>query len=454
MNRSDSNRIIQRVETHLKTSFSGKEKVSIILGVSGGPDSMSLLYVFSRLKVDVTVVHCNYQLRGEDSNSDQKLVEDTASMWGYDAISARLDPSEAEGENFQKWARDKRYQIFRDLKDETGADAIATAHHQDDQLETIIQKILRGAGMTAWQGMQIWNEEFFRPMLEFSKAQILQFASGNHIPYRLDSSNEESTYARNFLRNGWFPILDDLFPGWRDNILKVPDRAKEHEALTNALIRSLLTDDHVILRERLNSLAPEVQKPIILQILKSIDPDIQISTGTLSNLEKLGSLQTGKKLQLSERLSLVRDRDRFIISEEDGEQVPVIEIKRNGIRHGKYTVHGLVLEEKKWKGDIDPSVLQLDADNLVWPLTLRNWEDGDEINPFGMEGTQKISDLLTNNKIAATKKSSAIVCESFDEKICAVIFPQNSGNKKPGTIANWARCNPDTKTMLVIRQSD
>lgn len=451
MNKLESNRVINLVEEYLETCFPEKDQRSIILGVSGGPDSMSLLYILSKLNVQVMVVHCNYQLRGEESNSDQKLVEDTAFMWGFDTVSTRLDPEEAEDGNFQNWARNRRYQIFRDIKKETGADAIATAHHQDDQLETIIQKILRGAGMTAWQGMKLWNGELFRPLLEFSKAEILQFASRSHIPYRLDSSNEESTYARNFLRNGWFPILDDLFPGWRENILKVPERAKEHEALTKALIGSLMPDDRSIMRNRLIALAPEVQKPLILQILKSMDEEIRVSSGALENLEKLESLQTGKKLLFNEIWSLTRDRDRFIISEEKSDVIPAVLISRSDIRREKLLVHGFQMEEKQWQNQINSSILQLDADSLEWPLKVRVWQEGDVINPYGMEGTQKISDLLTNNKISATQKSTVLVVEVFDGRICAVIFPHGS---KPGTIADWARCTPETNTMLLIRKSD
>jgi tRNA(Ile)-lysidine synthase len=453
MNKSESNRVIKQVEDHLETCFPDKDQRSIILGVSGGPDSMSLLYIFSKLSMNVTVVHCNYQLRGEESNNDQKLVEDTAFMWGFDTVSTRLDPEEAEDENFQNWARNRRYQIFRDIKKETGAGAIATAHHQDDQLETIIQKILRGAGMTAWQGMKLWDGELFRPLLEFSKAEILQFASRSHIPYRLDSSNEESTYARNFLRNGWFPILDDLFPGWRENILKVPERAKEHEALAKALIGSLMADGRSIMRERLIALAPEVQKPLILQIMKSLDEDIQVSSGALENLDKLESLQTGKKLLVNENWSLTRDRERFIINEEKSDDIPAVLISRNEIRKEKLLVHGFQLEEKKWQNQINASVLQLDADSVEWPLKVRVWKEGDIINPYGMEGSQKISDLLTNNKISATDKPTILVGEAFDGKICAVIFPHESETGKPGTIANWARCTPETDTMLIIRKS-
>lgn len=450
MNRSESSRIIKFVGEQLDHCFPPDKSRSLILGVSGGPDSMSLLYIFYKLEVDLTVVHCNYQLRGIDSDNDQKLVEDTASMWGFDAISVRLNPSEGDGENFQNWARNRRYEIFGDLKEEQEADAIATAHHQDDQLETIIQKILRGSGLTAWQGMKTWNGKFFRPLLDISKAEILQFASANYVPYRLDGSNEESTYARNFLRNGWFPILDDLFPGWRGNILKVPERAREHEAVVQSLVRSVKTDEKSILRDRLIALPSEVQKPLLLQMLKLVDPDITISSGALKNMDKLEMLQTGKKLAVNDRWYLIRDRNHFIISQyASGEQATEEVFARNDVEKKGLNRSGLQMRITEWNGHIRPERLQMDADSISWPLTARTWSTGDSINPLGMKGTQNISDHLTNEKISAAEKSTARVLETADGDICAVLFPPGFG-KRMGTIAQWARCTDNTRVALLV----
>ncbi|MEX0995257.1 MAG: tRNA lysidine(34) synthetase TilS [Balneolaceae bacterium] len=453
MNKSESTRMIERVETHLKTCFQDEESLHMVTGVSGGPDSMTLLYIFHRIGIRCTVIHCNYQLRGDASDKDQELVEETASMWGYECVSVRFDPDSA-ADNFQNWARNRRYQAFRDLKDELKADGIMTAHHQDDQLETIIQKIMRGAGLTAWQGMKIWDGELFRPLLEVSKAEILKFASENHIPYRLDSSNEESTYARNFLRNGWFPILDDLFPGWRDNILKVPERAKEHQSLADALARSIRVDHTKLDRKKLLSLDPEVQKPVLLHIIKSFQEDITVSSGTLINLDQLESLQTGKKLQLNDRWSLLRDRDQFVLQENEQVFRPEITLTRRELSDEKMLKGSLGIELIPWEGTINENFIQVDADVLEWPLKIRNWKDGDKMNPLGMEGHQSIADLLTNQKIPAAEKSGTRVIESFDENICAVIFPSGRAeDQNAGVIAEWARCTPETKTILQIHHS-
>ncbi|MEX0594418.1 MAG: tRNA lysidine(34) synthetase TilS, partial [Balneolaceae bacterium] len=313
MNRSESipflDSLRHEIDQHLR-SDPNAAPIRLIVGVSGGPDSMSLLWLLTQLQDRVTpmVVHCNYQLRGKDSDRDQSLVEEAAAAWGVEAVTVRFDPATMASGNFQLQARNRRYEIFRDLMQENRAAGIVTAHHQDDQLETIFQKILRGSGLSAWQGMQVWNGELFRPMLGVSKAELISFASSHHVPYRIDASNEESTYARNFLRNGWFPALDDLFPGWRGNLLKLPDRAREHEELTRQLLDSIRSGEDGLDREAFLALPVRVQRPLLLEVLKSLDPAVSISAGALEQIERIGSLQTGKQIQLNEEWALLRDR--------------------------------------------------------------------------------------------------------------------------------------------------
>lgn len=451
MNRSRSMTPDERVSEALSRHIPTWRKETLIAGVSGGVDSMSLLYILSELGVNLTVVHCNYQLRGKDSDHDQRLVEETASMWGFEVISVRLDPEESVGENFQAWARKRRYRIFRDLKSEYGATAIVTAHHQDDQLETIIQKILRGAGLTAWRGMEIWNGELFRPLLDVSKADIHRFASAHHIPYRLDNSNEESTYARNFLRNGWFPVLDDLFPGWRGNLLKIPERAREHSAVVGSLAASVRDEEGAIRRDGLLALPADVQRVVLLRILKSDDPDASVSAGMLGNLDSLADLQTGATLEVGKERKLMRDRERFVIiqPEQEDREEHIAAIRLRELRSGPKSTAGVTVTLEKWDGRIDPAVLQIDAAAPDWPLTLRRRRDGDRIRPLGMEGSQTLADHLVHARVPASEKDRALVLEALDGTICAVIFPPSSG--KPGTIAETVRCGDATEEVLTIR---
>lgn len=455
MNKSELSRVFRDFDSAIANHIPDRDNFSAIVGVSGGPDSMTLLYLIHLLGIKATVVHCNYQLRGKSSEVDQELVEEVCSMWDFECVSVRFD-SESAGKrgNFQNRARMQRYQVFLDMKRELKADAIILAHHQDDQLETIIQKIMRGSGVSAWQGMQEWDGRIFRPLLNLSKANILEYASENNIPYRLDSSNEESTYARNFLRNGWFPVLDDLFPGWRDNLLKVQERGREHETVIATLTEALCDEENALNRERFLAIDSIVRVPVLLHLIKKVAGHSPVSADRLESLPQLDELQTGKKVQLNEEWSLLRDRDHFVLQGLEAER-PKPMVLSMGILSGKPFNYGrltAVLEE--WKGTINKSCLQIDADSVEWPLTVRAWEQGDRLNPLGMDGSQTVADLLTNRKVSALEKARTRVVETDDSRICAVLFPKTgSGNGSgdiPGAIADWARCKESTGRVLCL----
>ncbi|MGM0506314.1 MAG: tRNA lysidine(34) synthetase TilS [Bacteroidota bacterium] len=430
--------------------------VSLIVGVSGGPDSMTLLWLLTRLREKVTpfVVHCNYRLRGRDSDRDQSLVEEATAAWDVEAISVRLDPNEASPGNLQRWARNRRYEIFRDLMRENDAVGIATAHHQDDQLETIFQKMLRGSGLSAWQGMQVWNGELFRPLLAIPKADLLTFASARHIPYRIDSSNEESTYARNFLRNGWFPALDDLFPGWRENLLKLPERAREHEELTRQLLDSIRSGEDGLDREAFLTLPGRVQRPLLLEVIKTLDPSVSISAGALERLDRIGELQTGKQMQLNEEWALLRDRDVLRLTRGERPAREAMVIGERQWRSDALRLDGFRLTEGEWMGSPRPDLLELDASVIQWPLVLREWREGDRFRPLGMKGSQSVADHLTNRKISSALRNHVRVLEDHGGRILAVLYPPGAGRSEPGQLAEEVRCHAETAETVRIHREE
>lgn len=459
MNRSRSNPFLdtlrREIEYHLRPEPDAPP-TRLIVGVSGGPDSMSLLWLLTQLPDRVTpmVVHCNYQMRGKDSDRDQSLVEEAAAAWGVEAVTVRFDPATLSGGNFQLQARNRRYEIFRDLMQENEAAGIATAHHQDDQLETIFQKILRGSGLSAWQGMKTWDGELFRPLLGVSKAELISFASSHHVPYRIDASNEESTYARNFLRNGWFPALDDLFPGWRGNLLKLPDRAREHEELTRQMLGSIRTGEDGLDREAFLALPERVQRPLLLEVIKSLDAGVSISAGALEQIDRIEPLQTGKRLQLNEEWALLRDRDELRLIRGERPARETITIDEEQWRSDLLNPDGFRLTMGEWRGTPHPDRLELDMDAVTWPLRWRDWGDGDRFRPLGMEGSQSVSDHLTNRKISSAVRDRVRVLENADGVILAVLYPAGSGRPEPGQLARDAKCDESTsETLEIMRES-
>ncbi len=455
MNKSESSQITAVFEESISLMPDDIRHKPFIIGVSGGPDSMVLLFLFYKFNLSTVVVHCNYGLRGKESDLDQKLTEDAASMWGYDCISIKFDPPQKEGINFQNWAREKRYQAFRDLMQEERAGAISVAHHMDDQLETIFQKILRGAGLGSWKGMRRWDGEIFRPLLNARKENIMEFASKKNIPYRIDHSNEESTYARNFLRNAWFPLLDSHFPGWEDNILKISERAGEFKLMTHYLLKKHLLVSEVKLDRNMFIQLPAQLKPVILNAyIKKLYPDISLSEGLLTNIEVIESLQTGAGIEISSHIKLLRDRNFFLLQQNKYKDPDLSRTYTYDSLVNQTTVKdGLTLRIEEWSQKIDPEVIQMDAGKIQFPVTLRKWKNGDKMMPLGMQGNhQNISDILTNRKISAVQKREAFVLESFDKKLGALIFPQPQ-NGTIGVISEWVRCGDDTEYVLIIEQN-
>lgn len=450
MSKSALSPIEKVVRNNLDKYFSTPSDLYFVVGVSGGVDSMSLLYAFKKLGVNASAVHVNYQKRGKASDKDAELVKRVVSEWGFESHIAEVPPSEAEGYNFQQWAREYRYDLFNHFANAENADGIAVAHHEDDQVETILQKIFRGAGLASWTGMKVWDGNIFRPLLQVSRTQIERYAKENSIPYRTDESNLKSNFARNLLRNEWLEKLSDFFPGWKKNVLRINEQANNYEkAIT--WISNRIMDEKGIKRKPFLALDPGLQKALILHLLKQRDPGLQISHDNLSRVEELLDLQTGKEIQLTLGFSLIRDRTHYVIEEDDKQDFQAAIFKRDKLKASSVSFKGISLSIESYQNPNFGNALYLDVDKISWPITIRRWHNGDRFQPFGMKGHQQVSDHLTNRKVSAVYKEEALVIESFEDTICAIIFPPIKNQSPPGTISEQMKCDADTKYCLKIR---
>lgn len=444
MNKSVSKLIEESVQSSL-TNLANTSP-SLILGVSGGPDSMALLYTLFKLNAKVLVVHINYALRSESSDLDQELVEGMSFEWGFECCSIRLDPKEVKG-NFQNWARDQRYRIFRELKDEFQAEAILTAHHQDDQVETILQKIFRGSGPETWKGLSIWDGELLRPLLLFTKKEIMAYCETEAIPYRIDESNLESTYARNFLRKEFSERMDEFFPGWKENILQLQEKGMVSEYAVNHIYTSLLKDSELQF-EGFFELAGELKRSILKKYIEDQLPDIKLSKGLLHELMKIETLQAGASIDIDHQFSLMKGRSVISIFKKDDSRIPEIRLSKEEIERGIEVQNIIFSSDENRKGS---PALSIDSDALEWPLTLREWKNGDWFHPLGLDGSQKVSNHLTNRKIPPAKKEKALILSGTGGTIYAIIFPEEGISKEIGSISEIAKCKDTTKNFLTIK---
>ncbi|MCC5913752.1 MAG: tRNA lysidine(34) synthetase TilS [Balneolaceae bacterium] len=451
MSRSESLSIIKEFRKSLQVPAKGTERK--VLGVSGGVDSMVLLYLMKIHWQNVVAVHCNYGLRGKASDEDQNFVEEICrDLFNVECVSVRFDPSDLKNGNTQKLAREKRYQVFEDLKRELQADLIVTAHHRDDQVETIFQKIIRGSGLRTWSGMEVLDGDLFRPLLNVSKEEILDFARKENIPYREDMTNRESDYARNFIRNEWAPELNRLFPGWKENLLKAGERAAEFEELADHLLSGLIDTDGSLERQSFINLSDKLQRVALVRWLEKSGYESVAGTGFLSEVEKINSLQSGGRLQAGIGCYILRDRDRFVITDEDTGDDAQAEVVVNSPEELPIISDHFKISAERFSGKVSDGGLSLDLDKVKFPITISAWSEGDRFTPLGMEGSQSVADHLTNRKISSATKGETQVIKSFDGSIRAVIFPRNSSDLQTGTISETAKCDQGTQTILRIRK--
>ncbi len=444
MNKSESNSLQNQVNNLYQRHFESGD--SIVLGVSGGPDSMALLYLFQKLDIPVFVVHINYGLRAQESDADQQLVEDVCAMWGIECCSVKVDSSSAKN-NFQNWAREFRYQVFADLKSERGSAGIATAHHKDDQLETVLFKMMRGGGISSWSGLTIWDGSFFRPFLNFTKSQIIEFCKSEAVPFRDDSSNQENTYARNALRSTVFPVFDKFIPGWKSNIVEVARKGSiANESFE--FLSSVVVENESLSIEKLKLFSADLQQELIRRYLIKCT-GVAPSKGLLENILRLLDAQTGKEILVNSQYNLLRERDELVLKSTIEDEKASTSISYEDVQN---PVQKLGWEFSCNHVDRD-SLLQVDSEKIKWPVILRKWKPGDFIIPLGMKGSQKVSDHLTNRKISSAKREETLILIDSGGTICAILYPEMAVNNEIGCISDHVKITKGTLKPLSIYKS-
>ncbi len=413
---------------------------------------MTLLYIIKQLNIPAIVAHVNYNLRGKASLLDEELVRNTAMEYGCHYFSQSFSKVELSRGNLQNNARILRRRFFEKIAQQEGIKHILMAHHQDDQIETIVLKVLRGAGPESLSGMKPVTGLYVRPLLDVNRNEIMEFAKAHSIQWREDASNESGVYARNWLRQRFGSELDQRFPGWSSNILRLSQRAQITSELTELWMNSRKTSDE--------SLSLEVLKPAS-DLLKSVlikkwinENGFFPSEGVIESVVSLLESQAGAQVRLSEFASVWREREalRFDFSRLRQRVVP---------EEGKLLNEGGSLEFETPEVRLAIShgvkpdsyaerVLYLDSRDLRYPLIVRHWKDGDRIIPLGMEGSKLVSDLLTDHRISSSKKRQAIVVVNFDGTICAVIFPHRSENGQSGCISEKHKLVTESGKAVII----
>jgi tRNA(Ile)-lysidine synthase len=416
-----------------------------IVACSGGADSLTLLSLFIADGLKPLVAHCNFGLRGEESDGDEALVREYAVEHQLRFESTRFETDGFAKNNnlsIQEAARNLRYTWFDELARELQYDWICVAHNRSDQLETILINLLRGSGPRGMQGMKAVNGKILRPLLNVPSEVIRQFARANQLPYREDSSNLSSNYTRNYLRLDIIPQLKAINPGIEDTVCRQIALFSEYETIVSQQLDLEATtsieqvDD--IYRIRIVDLEKS-DHPILLchRLLSEFGFSIPESTSCLDLINSL----SGKSV-ISRSHIVSRDRDHLIISQvQDSPPCTQYDTEAKLVSSREFLarIDSIAKSPPKFK----ENTLYLDADKLEYPLTLRYWIEGDRFRPFGMKGSKKLSDYFIQKKIPLHAKNQVGVLSDKQGIVGIIGF----------TIDNRYQLNSSSKRVLIITSS-
>lgn len=401
-----------------------------LLAVSGGIDSMVMAELFFRTKLPFAIAHCNFGLRGLESDADEQFVREWALKRGVEVFAKNL-PAKAKahgaGISIQMAARELRYQWFEDLRGCQSFDFIATAHHINDSIETVVLNLTRGTGIAGLTGISISQKAIIRPLLFASKEQILDFAQAEQLSWREDSSNPSDHYRRNLIRHHVTPVLRKINPSLEATFSQSFERLRSANALLTAHLNSWQAQ---VLRHEPNRTYIDIEA-----ICKAEEPVYQLhyildaySYSYAQTKQIVAALDSESgKIFYSLSHQLVKDRRELIISQRDA--TPLLEpvlIEENTITvllPGSDQLSIKVLPSTEINTlERNPSVAYFDKNMISYPLTIRPWQQGDWFYPFGMKGKKKkVSDLLIDHKIPLSEKSSQLVLVDQESRILWVL---------------------------------
>lgn len=410
-----------------------------VLAVSGGVDSMVMADLFIRAGIPVIIAHINHNLRQNDSDKDALLVQSFCKAHGIQFEVLTIPKGSLPKSNLQEEARNIRYQFLESIRLKYNCDLIATAHHNDDMVETFFINLLRGSGLKGLSSIQNRNNHIIRPLLFTGKTCIIEYATLHHVPFREDYTNDEDTYLRNRIRHHLIPLLNEISDV---ATTKITDSIR-HLTDSNQLLDELSHHyESTFTAIEGKNLTIHLDKILHLKGHKTLLYSILNPLGfNESQIQQIISTSgTGAKTLAGEQI-LWRNRDQLIVQpkvdktniEINLTSLPVF-LKINSGRLC-FELTALMPDHN------EKTTLYLDYEKIGQHAIVRKWKDGDRIATFGLKGKhQKVKDLLTNLKVPSHEKSDVLVIES--NHIIAAVLPYK--------ISEFFKCSENTRQVLRI----
>lgn len=415
--------MLKKLNEHIDINFPFLRDKKLLIAISGGIDSIVLTHLLYKLDFDISLAHCNFKLRGNESNDDEAFITDLAKKLDKKIYVKHFDTESYAKKNklsIQLAARELRYNWFKETLKENNLDYIITGHNTNDNLETFLINLSRGTGLEGLTGIPPVNEEIARPLLAFSREDILMFAIKNGITWREDKSNASVKYIRNKVRHKVLPVLLEINP----NLMS---------SFKNTL--SYLNESQEIVKDKVNEVATKIIKKDATGIfkidIKALHKVSNIKAYLYQILKDFGftewndvfdliDAQSGKQL-FSKEYRLIKDRDFIILTkiENNIDEKKRFEIQENDTKIS-LPIH-LKLEAIKEEDDWENNIIYVDKDLLKFPLIIRKWEYGDYFSPTGMRGTKKISRFFKDRKLSILEKENIWLLANNNNEIIWVI---------------------------------
>ncbi len=410
--------IISKVKKSIENEALLSPSARVIVATSGGADSVALLAILNSLGYDCIAAHCNFHLRGEESDRDMKHVQMLCQKLNIQLHITHFDVHqycEQKGLSLEMACRELRYEWFDNLLVSLNAEAIAVAHHREDNIETFFLNLLRGTGIAGLTGMKPRNGKIIRPMLDCTRAEIEKYLADNGLTYVTDSTNAQNDFKRNRLRNIILPSLEQNFSGASDAILATIANLTSQQSVYQAYISNCkakyFNGDSIAIDQLI---AEESNAQVVLfELLKPYGFNITQVKDIIAS-----SAQSGRQFS-TESTAAVLNRGTLEISTKSidvqEDTTVTIDLSSSIDEPISLSVETLVISDFAPSRDcnsiyLDKSVLD---GNPVFQL--RHWREGDRLKPFGMKGTQKVSDIFNNAKVSITNKSKIWLLTRNDE---------------------------------------
>ena len=415
--------MLNKLKSFLDEYQLAESNEKLILAVSGGKDSVVMAHLFYQLDYTFAIAHCNFKLRAEDSDSDEKFVEELAHKLNVPFYSQSFDTKTYAIENklsIQMAARDLRYEWFGNLSKKEGYKKIVTAHHQDDAIETLLIKKSRKSSIGALQGIPVKNANIIRPFLTFSVKQIQNYILENSIEYREDKSNSSAKYQRNSIRK----LLQNESPVKRDQYL---NEIESNKNIYSKLIEKCERYKTMFCEEINNGillpfeylLEQNDKQEILYELLKYFGPF------SWRDVFSLLESQVGRFVTNSE-FRIVKERQGLFISKISNNLNEHFSINVNDkLLTSPIRINFSIYDYKDFKLIKNSRLAALDYNKLHFPLKLRTWQKGDVFTPIGMKGKKKVSDFMIDEKFSTYQKENTWVICSLDTIVCIVGYRIN-----------------------------